>query len=62
MAKRLKTVVKDITKRCNTTEEDALLLLNNSNDYTRDSKIVKRLSNIGLEPEVILAVINTLNT
>jgi len=59
--KELCDTIRDIAKNSVTTVEDAELYMKYSNDYKRDSLIVKKLANVGMSKNSILPVIKAMN-
>jgi len=59
--KELCDTIRDIAKNSATTVEDAELYMKYSNDYKRDSLIVKKLANVGMSKNSILPVIKAMN-
>jgi hypothetical protein len=59
--KELCDTIRDIAKNSATTIEDAEMYMKCSNDYKRDSLIVKKLANVGMSKNNILPIIRAMN-
>ena len=60
--KELCDAIRDIAKNSVTTIENAVMYMHYSTDYKRDSFVIKKLANIGMDKNSILQVIKGLNT
>lgn len=59
--KELCDAIRDIAKNSATTIENAVIYMSCSTDYKRDSTVIKRMANIGMDKNSILKIIKELN-